>query len=142
MLEEILSVSGKTGLFKLVSKGKNMFIVESLLTHKRMPVYLRDKVTSLDKIAIYTESNEISLSLIFDKINEKEKGHEINSKILNADNEVLNNYFKMILHDYDRRRVYPSHIRKILSWYNLLLKEKSINFVESNEENEVSKENE
>ncbi|BAG83425.1 MAG: DUF5606 domain-containing protein [Candidatus Azobacteroides pseudotrichonymphae] len=133
MLEEILFVSGKPGLFRLVSKGKNIFIVESLLTHKKMPVFMQDKVTPLDKITVYTESNEVPLSSILSKISEKEEGHEIDSKMIDSDNEVLNSYFSRILPDYDKRLVYPSHIKKILSWYNLLVKEKLVVFVEKNE---------
>jgi hypothetical protein len=119
VLKEVLSISGKSGLYKLISQGKNMFIAESLLDHKRIPVYMRDKVVSLGDIAIYTENEEIPLAEVFKKIKEKEENQPIVSSS-SLSNDELRVYFATVLPDFDREKVYPSDIKKILSWYNLL----------------------
>ena len=120
MLKEILSVSGKPGLFKLVSQGKNMLIIESLIDGKRIPAYTKDKVVSLGDIAMYTETEEVPLGQVLENIKTKENGAacSIDPK---ADNDRLRKYMSEILPDYDRDRVYPSDMRKLFSWYNLLI---------------------
>ena len=121
MLKEILSVSGKPGLFKLISKGKSMFIAESLIDQKRIPVYSRDKVVSLGDITMYTKNDDVSLSRILQSIQQKENGEVISfSSAITP--EELRDYFAQVLPDFDRDRVYPSDIKKVMSWYNLLVK--------------------
>jgi len=120
MLKEILSVTGKPGLFKLVSQGKNMLIVESLIDGKRIPAYTKDKVVSLGDIAIFTETTEVPLGEIFEAIKVKENG-AVSSLDPKADNDKLRKYMSEILPEYDRERVYPSDIRKLISWYNILI---------------------
>lgn len=139
MLKKILSVSGKHGLFKLISQGKNMFIVESLMDHKRIPVYMRDKIVSLEDISVYADEGELPLRVILNKIKEKENEQAIdfNSSIKP---EELKAYFETVLPNFDKTRVYPSDIKKIMSWYNLLLKEGITDF--GSEENEASGVNE
>jgi hypothetical protein len=140
MLKEILSVSGKPGLFKLISQGKNMFVAESLLNHKRIPVYMRDKVVSLGDISIYTGNEEVPLSEVLNKIKEKENGQAISfDKSITSDE--LRTFFATVLPDFDRDRVYPSDIKKMMSWYNLLVQEGLTEF-EKNEENEGNEKNE
>ena len=128
MLKEILSVAGKPGLFKLVSQGKNMLIVESLLDGKRIPAYTKDKVVSLGDIAIFTETEEIPLGQVLESVKTKENGSEcsIDAK---ADNDKLRKYMGEILPDYDRDRVYPSDIRKLISWYNILINAQITDFL-------------
>ena len=120
MLKEILSISGKPGLYKMISQGKNMIVVESLLDGKRVPAYTKDKVVSLGDIAIYTNTEEIPLGQVFKNISKKENGGvcPLDPK---ADNNVLRKYMEEILPDFDRERVYPSDMRKMFSWYNLLI---------------------
>lgn len=120
MLKEILSVTGKPGLFKLVSQGKNMLIVESLLDGKRIPAYSKDKVVSLGDIAIFTETTEVPLGQVLESLKAKENGL-VCSVDPKADNDKLRSYLADILPDYDRDRVYPSDIRKLLTWYNILI---------------------
>jgi len=120
MLKEILSVSGKSGLFKMVSQGKNMYIVESLLDGKRIPVYTRDKAVALGDIAIYTETEELPLATVLNNIKIKESGAAIDMKS-NIQPAELRAYFEQILPEYDRDKVYPSDMKKIMSWYNILL---------------------
>src|SRR5690606_11805018 len=119
MLKEILSISGKPGLYKMISQGKNMVIVESLLDGKRIPAYTKDKVVSLGDIAMYTQTEEVSLASVLENIKVKENGQTcpVDPK---ADNPTLRKYMEEVLPEYDRDRVYPSDMRKLFSWYNIL----------------------
>jgi len=140
MLKKILSVSGKPGLYKLLSQGKNMFVAESLVDQKRIPVYARDKVVSLNDIAIYTDEEDVPLIEVFKLIKEKEEGKEIEIKSSIQPDE-LKTYFEGILPDFDKDRVYPSDIKKVMNWYNLLVKNNMTDF-ESQEEETAEEEKE
>lgn len=121
MFERILTVSGKPGLYRLLSSGRNMFIVEAIdASHKRMPVYNSDKVVMLDDIAIYTDTEEVPLRNVFAAIYEKEQA-VLSFDIKSSTPEELVEYFETIMPDYDRERVYLTHIKKIYSWYNILV---------------------
>lgn len=142
MLKEILSISGKPGLFKLISQGKNVYIVESLVDEKRIPVYTKDKVVALGDIAVYTETEEIPLVAVFNNIKIKESGEPINFQS-NIQPIELRAYFEQILPDYDKDKVYPSDMKKIMNWYNILLAAGISNFEQTEEEiSEDSKEKE
>lgn len=121
MLRDILSITGKPGLYKLVSRGNNMLIVESLLDGKRVPTYARDKIVSLGEISMYTMGEDVSLSEVLTKLGEKEglKVAAIDPK--KAENDQLRDFFGEVLPDFDRDRVYPSDIRKLIQWYNILI---------------------
>ncbi|MDR3061768.1 MAG: DUF5606 domain-containing protein [Dysgonamonadaceae bacterium] len=136
MLKEILSISGKSGLFKLVSQGKNMFLAESLSDKKRIPVYPRDKVVSLGDIAIYTEDEDIPLSVVLTniKIKENEKPIPFSPNIQPTE---LRAYFETVLPEFDKERVYPSDIKKIMSWYNLLVASGITDFEKKEEGEEI-----
>lgn len=137
MLKEILSISGKPGLYKLVSRAKNMLIVESLVDGKRIPAYNKDKVIALGDIAIYTETEELPLAQVLENIKKQENGGlcPIDSK---ADNNVLRSYMEKILPEYDKDRVYPSDMRKLYAWYNMLINAEITNFVEEKETQAVA----
>lgn len=119
MLRNILSITGKPGLFKIVSQGNRMLVVEDIVSKKRQPVHARDKVVSLGDIAMYTEGEDKPLSEILDLVFADMNGERIDVKAY--DNEGLRQKFAEILPDFDRDRVYPSDIKKLFSWYNLLL---------------------
>jgi hypothetical protein len=139
MLKEILSVTGKPGLFKLVSQGKNMLIVESLIDGKRFPAYTKDKVVSLGDIAIFTETEEVPLGQVLESLKAKENG-AVCSIDPKSDNDKLRKYMLEVLPDYDRDRVYPSDIRKLLTWYNILINAQITDFVtEEKQEEAVAK---
>ena len=134
MFERILTVSGKPGLFQLLSQGRNMFIVESVdAAKKRMPVYNSDKVVMLDDIAIYTDTEEIPLRNVFAKIYEKENGVLPFDLKLSTPEEMVE-YFAAVIPDYDRERVYLTHIKKMYSWYNILVANGVVDFVSKDEE--------
>ncbi len=130
MFERILTISGKPGLYRLLSQGRNMFIVEAVdATKKRMPVYNSDKVVMLDDIAIYTDTEEIPLREVFAKIQEKEGG-VLPFDIKAATPEELVEYFESVMPDYDRERVYLTHIKKIYAWYNILVENGVVDFTQ------------
>ncbi len=140
MLKNILAVTGKPGLFKLVSRGNNMLIVESLLDGKRMPTYARDKIVSLADVSMFTEGDDIALNEVLTKLGEKEglKVASIDPK--KADNDQLRAYFAQVLPTYDRDRVYPSDIRKLIQWYNILVNAGFTDFTDKEEEETAAEE--
>ncbi len=120
MKERILSISGKPGLYTLVSQGKNMLIVEDVASHKRMPAYARDKVMSLGDIAIYTTGEDLPLFDVFEAIKEKTGGQTVDVKAFESP-EKMRAYFAEIVPDFDAERVYNTDIKKVFQWYNLLI---------------------
>lgn len=135
MLKDILSITGKPGLFKLISKGKNMFIAESLIDQKRIPVYSRDKVVSLGDITMYSNEEDVRLAQILQSIKQKENGETIPFSP-SITNEELRTYFSQVFPDFDRDRVYPSDIKKVMKWYNILVESGLTEFEELEEKEE------
>lgn len=134
MFERILTISGKPGLYRLLSSGRNMFVVETVdATKKRQPVYNSDKVVMLDDIAIYTDTEEIPLRKVFETIYDKENG-SLPFDIKMTTPEELVAYFEEVMPDYDRERVYLTHIKKMYSWYNILVTNGITDFKEPAEE--------
>jgi len=137
-MKDILAISGHPGLFKMISQGNNNIIVESLVTGKRMPAYSTAKVISLEDVAIYTDVDEVPLIKVFRAIKEKEGDNPtINPKL--SSNE-LKAYFEEVLPEYDKERVYVSDIKKVFTWYNLLLEKDMLVLDEDDEETEVADE--
>lgn len=134
MLKNILAVTGKPGLYKLVSHGTNMLIVESLIDGKRMPTYARDKIISLADISMFTMDEDVSLSEVLTKLGAKERLKTASIDAKNADNEQLRAYFATFLPNFDRDRVYPSDIRKLILWYNVLINAGITDFTVEEEE--------
>jgi hypothetical protein len=134
MLKEILAVSGKPGLFRLVSKGKNLLVIESLADKKRYPAYARDKVISLADISVYTTEDEVPVRNIFTAIKEKEAGKKVPMDLVKAQPDELRSYFAEILPDFDKERVYVSDIKKMLKWYDILIAEGFTDFSEKEKE--------
>jgi len=131
-LEKILSISGKPGLYQLENQTRTGFLAKSLIDGKKISVSARQNVSLLSEIAIYTLTEELPLREVFTKISEKENGGEaINHK---SSKDQLEEYFFEILPDYDEDRVYPSDIKKIVQWYNLLLKNGITDFSEAEED--------
>ncbi len=120
MINRILSIAGRPGLFRLVSQGKNMLIVESLSDSKRMPVHARDKVISLADVSMYTNDGDKPLADVLESTKTVAEGKAIDIKALEKEGK-LREYFEQILPDYDQDRVKTSDIRKLFSWYNQLI---------------------
>lgn len=117
-LKEIISISGHSGLFRFVSQGRQGIIVESLIDGKKMNVPVTAKVSALSDIAVFTDSGEISLREVLQKIQSLEDGKQsIDPK---SDSKEIVKYFGKVLPDFDRDRVYTSDIKKMITWYNQL----------------------
>ena len=122
-METILSIAGKPGLYKLVSRGNRNLIVETIdETHKRIPAFATDRVTSLGDIAMYTDADEIALWKVFENVGKKEDSKESSLNDKKASAQELHDYFAEVLPNYDRDRVHDSDIKKLLQWYNILVK--------------------
>ncbi len=121
MLKTILSISGKPGLYKLISQGKNMLIVESLADKKRFPAYGNEKIISLGDIAMYTDSDDVPLREVFAAMKKKENGAAVVMDLKKASQDDLRAYLAEVLPAFDRDRVHVSDIKKLISWYNLLV---------------------
>jgi len=133
-IEKIIAISGKPGLFELVTQTRTGFVAKSLETGKKMAVNLRHDVSILSEIAIYTYSDEIPLPDIFEKIYKKEDGEKAISH-KSSKNELIA-YFEEILPEYDEDRVYQRDIKKIFQWYNLLIDNNITSFKPEPEESE------
>jgi hypothetical protein len=124
-LDDILSIGGKPGLFKLVKATRQGVLVESLLDGKRMPVSQRADVSALKDIAIYTLSEEKPLPEVLASIGNTTEWQPVDNP-KKAAAEDLKNLMLEVLPDYDEERVYVSHLKKVFSWYNLLLEKEVI----------------
>ena len=122
MLKTILSVSGKPGLYKMISQGKNLLIIESLIDKKRIPSYASDKIISLDSIEIYTNDDKIPLYQVLNNIKEKENLQQIPLDTSKITPDELRAYLGEVLPEFDRQRVYPTDIKRLMNWYNILVK--------------------
>ena len=129
-LNNILSISGAPGLYKLVGKMNNGLVVESLVDGKRMPAYATHQISSLEEISIYTKADDVPLKDVFQKIFSVKKG-KIEGKV--ADATFLKELMKEVLPDYDEERVYISDIKKMVKWYNILVEAAIINEQEQSE---------
>lgn len=134
MLNMILAISGRPGLFRLVSQGKNMIIVESLKDKRRMPAYGNEKIISLGDIAMYTDEEDVPLRQVLKSIQTKENGALVSLDPKKASNDELKDFLQEVLPNFDRDRVHPSDIRKLIQWYNLLTECGETDFEEPAEE--------
>ena len=122
MQQTILAISGKSGLYKLISRGKNKLIVEALDdTHRRMPAFATDRITSLADIAMFTETDDIPLMDVFENLKALEEGKKASVDPKKASSKELQDYFTKVLPEWDRDRVHVSDIKKLVSWYNILI---------------------
>ena len=122
MQQTILAISGKSGLYKLISRGKNNLIVEALdATHRRMPAFATDRITSLADIAMFTETDDIPLMDVLENLKTLEAGKKASVDPKKASTKELQDYFTKVLPEWDRDRVHVSDIKKLISWYNILI---------------------
>ena len=133
-LTEILSISGKPGLYKMLSHTKTGMLVESMADKKRFPVFAHEKVSSLEEISIFTEDDDVPLKDVFKKIHEMLEGDKALSH--KSSSEELKDFFDDVLPDYDKERVYVSDIKKVIQWYNVLHEMELLDFTEEEESKE------
>jgi hypothetical protein len=118
-LSKIISITGKSGLFRVVAQGRQALIAESLLDKKRIPVHSSVRVSSLDEVSMYTKGDDVLLSKVFEALHAKEKGKlSVDPK---GDLEALYDKLGEALPNYDRDRIYSSDVRKFFSWYQILV---------------------
>ena len=119
----ITSISGKPGLYKLLKQVKTNLIVETIDgSNKRLPVFPTERVTSLSDITMYTDTEDIPLAKVLDSVCKKENAKATSLNWKKASNEELFNYFSEVLPNFDRNRVRSSDIKKLLQWYDILIK--------------------
>ena len=132
-LDKILSISGKPGLYQIVTQTRSGAVVESLIDKKRITVGAHSNISILSEIAIYTLAEEVPLREVLKKVKEKENGEP--TSVSHKDNkDTLEEFFFEVLPDYDEDRVYPSDIKKVVQWYNLLQKNNLLDTLEESEE--------
>ena len=135
MQETILASSGKSGLYKLVSRGKNNLIVEALdATHRRMPAFATERITSLNDIAMFTDDEEVPLTDVLESMKTLEDGKKAAVDPKKASTKELQDYFTKVLPTWDRDRVHASDIKKLITWYNLLIEAGITDFKDAEEE--------
>ena len=137
MLETILAISGKPGLYKLVSRGNRSLIVETIdAQKKRFPAFSADKVISLADIAMYTDEKEVPLRQVLNSIKEKEGGKATSIDYRKASKDELYTYLCEVLPNCDKERIYPTDIKKLIQWYNILIENGLDDFDETLKETE------
>ena len=135
MQQTILSIAGKPGLYKLLSRGRNNLIVEALdATHKRMPAFGTDRITQLTDIAMFTDTDDVPLMDVLDSLKELEEGKKATIDYKKASGTELAEYFAKVLPSFDRERVHASDIRKLIQWYNILVEAGITDFKQEPEE--------
>ena len=123
--KDILAISGQSGLFRFVSRGRTGVIIESLTDGKKITVPASARMSSMADISIYTDDEDFPLPALFKRIHAKENGGSaISHKV---DNAAMKSYFAQVLPEYDRDRVYVSDMKNIVQWYNLLQEQGLIN---------------
>ena len=137
-LSKILSIAGKPGLFQMISQSKSGLIVESLTDGRRIPAFSHERISSLEEISIFTETDDVPLKDVFVSIFKKEEGKKTISHKSSA--KELKELLITVLPDYDEERVYVSDIKKLINWYNQLVEKNLIDLEE--EKTEESKEEE
>ena len=135
-LSKILTISGQSGLFNYISQARNGVIVESLSDKKRSCFGMNSKVTTLEDISIYTDEREVKLKSVFQKM--KDVLGEDNAPVAKSSDKELQEFFSKALPDYDRDRFHVSHMKKVVTWYNILKEFASLDF-ESEEETGTEK---
>jgi len=131
-LKDYMTISGKPGLYKTVAQSKTGVIVESLLDGKRFQAFTTDKVSSLGEISIYTDTDDMPVREVFRLMQEKEA--EVTLPGQKSDDKEIKAYFEKVVPQYDRERFYLSHMRKVISWFNLLVSKGVTDFSEPAEE--------
>lgn len=131
-LTKIIAISGMPGLYKVIGSMKQGAVVESLSDGKRFPTYATHKISALSDISVYTTGESMPLAEVFKKVYDKEAGKE--TPAIKPDSDEMKNYFESVLPEYDKEKVHNSDMKKLLNWYNVLLKKDLIRFDEEKKE--------
>lgn len=139
MLKKILSISGRPGLYQLVSYGKNMLLVETIPAGRRFPIHSRERVMSLGDISIFTTSADVPLSQVLENALKKFDGKVVDAKAYTTPDQ-LHEFMGGVLENWDNERVHNSDIKKIIAWYNILVDAGMTDFTAKEEEEGKSEE--
>ena len=120
-LSKIITVAGRSGLYRILAQGRQALIVESLADGKRLPVHSSVRVSSLEEISMFTTGDDVPLTEVLGKLFEQEGG-KLGFDLRKADDEALYAKLGEVLPDHDRERIYASDLRKLFGWYELLVK--------------------
>jgi len=142
MFKNVLTIGGRSGLFKMISQSKNYAIVESLSDGKRSPSYANEKISMLNNIAMFSNTSEKHLGELFKIVFDLEKGGKIAVDVKN--NTALEEYFVKIMPDFDRSKIYSNDIKKFVIWYNILIDSNITDFemIEEKDDKETDEHNE
>jgi hypothetical protein len=132
---KILSIAGKPGLFKLIGEAKNNIVVESLTDGKKQPAFSHERISSLKEISIYTETGDEPLEDVLKKIFEVQQAKPVENVKKMSGND-LKTLFEKAVPDYDKDAVYVSDMKKVFTWYNILLEKGLLDFPEEKNEDE------
>ena len=139
-LTKIVSISGKPGLFVIKSQAIGRLIVESVLDGKCSPAFARDRMSSLEEISIFSTDEDRPLKDVFKMIHEK-MGDKVDFDFKKASNDELREKFAYVMPDYDEDAVYPSDMRKVFAWYQMLVDKNLLDFTEEETQPEAEAEN-
>ncbi|GAB4312387.1 MAG: DUF5606 domain-containing protein [Bacteroidales bacterium] len=139
-LTKIVAISGKPGLYKVLTQSKAGLVVESLIDGKKFTAFSHERISTLEEISIYTEGEDTPLKDVLKSMYDKLDGKPALSHKSPAGE--LKSFFEEVLPDYDKENVYPSDIKKVIQWYNLLLEKEMLDFTEEKEEEKEEKEEE
>ena len=128
-LSKIVSISGKPGLYVIKSQAVGRLIVESVVDGKCSPAFARDRMSSLEEISIFSTDEDRPLKEVFKMIHEK-MGDKVDFDYKKASNDELREKFAFVMPDYDEEAVYPSDIKKVFAWYQMLMDKNLLDFTE------------
>ena len=137
-LSKIVSISGKPGLYVIKSQAVGRLIVESVIDGKCIPAFARDRMSSLEEISIFSTEEDRPLKEVFKMIHEK-MGDKVDFDYKKASSDELREKFAFVMPDYDEEAVYPSVMKKVFAWYQMLIDKDLLDFTEEIEETEEAK---
>ena len=139
-LSKIVSISGKPGLYVVKSQAVGRLIVESVIDGKCTPAFARDRMSSLEEISIFSTDEDRPLKEVFKMIHEK-MGDKVDFDFKKASNDELREKFAFVMPDYDEEAVYPSDMKKVFAWYQMLMDKNLLDFTEEEAKPEAESEN-
>jgi len=139
-LSKVVSISGKPGLYVVKSQAVGRLIVESVVDGKCSPAFARDRMSSLEEISIFSTDEDRPLKEVFKMIHEK-MGDKVDFDFKKASNDELREKFALVMPDYDEDAVYPSDMRKVFAWYQMLMDKNLLDFTEEETQPEAEAEN-
>ena len=139
-LTKVVSISGKPGLYVIKSQAIGRLIVESVLDGKCTPAFARDRMSSLEEISIFSTDEDRPLKDVFKMIHEK-MGDKVDFDYKKASNDELREKFAFVMPDYDEDAVYPSDMKKVFAWYQMLMDKNLLDFTEEEAQPEAEAEN-